>query len=192
MDINVIRVEVHKSPKFGDKKILHVDDGTSWNVAQKKPFYDKVTGPGLYSVEVDEYKGKPYIRSLYPKGTVTGQNRPTTNVSAGAGTQARVASYEAGLEKRLDADKKKQDDIRLEFYCGLVKDVAIANKQGKELIDLDKIQEEAFRLFKMHSSLLEMAQAQSNAPKTSLVPTAAKAEAELAKAKEAEDDEVPF
>jgi hypothetical protein len=184
MDINVIRVEMHKSAQYGDKKILHVDDGTKWNVAQKKPFYDKVTGPGLYSIDVAEFQGKPYIKSLYPKNVAGAP-------AAVKSTTVKNTSYEAGLEKRLDADKKKQDDIRLEFYCGLVKDVAIANKQGKELIDLDKIQEEAFRLFKMHSALLEMAQAQGNTSKTSLMPTAQQCEAELAKAKEAEE-EPPF
>ena len=67
MDINVTRVEVQANSKYGPKKVLYVDDGTKWNVAEKKPFYNLITGPGMYSVEIADFQGKPYIKYLSKK-----------------------------------------------------------------------------------------------------------------------------
>ena len=66
MDINVVKVDVVNNGKFGPKKVLTVADGTKWNIPQKKPFYNLVTGPGMYSVEVDDFNGNPYIKYLKP------------------------------------------------------------------------------------------------------------------------------
>ena len=194
MELNVTRVEVRHSEQFGDKKVLHVTDGTKWNVAEKKPFYSSITGPGVYEADFDEYKGKPYIKFLRFKGALKPQNQATTGSNA-ATNGSTAAAYNNGLKERLAADKRRQDDIRLEFYCGLVKDVMIANKKKDVDVDLDKIQEKAYALFKSHNAMLDMAEVAGQTKDDTPMPTALKAEAELAKAKEAEaqdDEEVPF
>lgn len=186
MDINVVKVDVINSGKFGPKKVLTVDDGTKWNVAQKKPFYNLVTGPGMYSVEVGDFNGTPYIKYLKPM-----QNAPKTaqgSVSGSLPKQVSGFDYKA----KLEADRTRQNEIALEFYCGLAKDVMIANKKDGEDIDLQEVQDNAFALFKRHQSLLQLADAVTTGPsKPEMKPAYQKAEEELAKAKEAELEEDP-
>ena len=195
-DIKVLRVEVRHSEQYGDKKILHLDDGSKWNVSEKKPFYASISGPGTYTAEFKEFQGKPYISYLKLNAALNGQNQATTNVSAGSGTTTAAANYEANLKARLAADKKRQDDIRLEFYCGVAKDILIANKpEGVAVIDYHDVIGMGVELYKMHLEALDMLQAQAdgkNQPVSSTGPTYQKAKEELEKAKASEGDEVPF
>lgn len=153
MDINVVKVDVVNNGKYGPKKVLTVDDGTKWNVTEKKPFYNLVTGPGMYSVEMGDFNGTPYIKFLKPM-----QNAPKTASGSVSNAGARPnAGYD--YKAKLEADRNKQNEIALEFYCNLAKDVAIANKKDGVDIDLQAIQDDAYALFKRHKSLLEMANA---------------------------------
>ncbi len=192
-DIKVLRVEVNHSDKYGDKKILHLDDGSKWNVAEKKPFYASITGPGTYTAEFKEFQGKPYIAYMKLKSALDGQNQARTNVSNSSGTTTAAANYEANLKLRLEADKKRQDDIRLEFYCGVAKDILIANKQ-EAIIDYHDVIGMGVELYKMHLDALDLLQAKgANAPVSSTGPTYQKAKEELEKAKAAESEEdTPF
>ena len=185
MLINVTRVENNNSVKYGKRKILHVDDGTSWNVAEKKPFYNSVTGPGMYEVEMAEFQGKPYIKYLKPANAGA---KPATGA-----TVSTVAKPSTGIDykAKLEQDKARQDDIRLEFYCGLVKDIMIANKKKDEDISLEKVQDDAYALFKRHLRLLELASVAGQEKPAEMKPAYQKASEELAKA-EAAEEEVPF
>lgn len=158
-DITVTRVEVNHSDKYGDKKILHLDDGSKWNVAEKKPFYNEISGPGVYTADFKEFQGKPYIAFLRFKGAMQGQNRPTTGSAPVLGTGSAV-----GLKERLEADKKRQDDIRLEFYCGVAKDILIANKKKDQDINHNQVIELGVDLYKKHLDMLEMLRAQAENP----------------------------
>lgn len=194
-DIKVLRVEVNHSDKYGDKKVLHLDDGSKWNVSEKKPFYNSISGPGTYVAEFKEFQGKPYISYLKLKAALDGQNQARTNVSTGSGTSTAAANYEANLKLRLEADKKRQDDIRLEFYCGVAKDILIANKpEGISTIDYHDVIGMGVELYKMHLDALDMLQAQSEGktqPVSNTGVTYQKAKEELEKAKAAEE-EPPF
>lgn len=191
-DIKVLRVEVNHSEKYGDKKILHLDDGSKWNVAEKKPFYASITGPGTYTAEFKEFQGKPYIAYMKFKAALDGQNTAKTSVSGGSGTGTAVANYEANLKLRLEADKKRQDDIRLEFYCGVAKDILIANKQEGAMINHRDVIGMGLDLYRMHLEALDMLQAQLEGKTQVTSPnsdtTYNKAKAELEKA----TDDVPF
>lgn len=161
-DIKVKQVEVKHSAQYGDRKVLHLEDGSKWNISEKKSFYGAVTGPGIYTAEFKEYNGKPYIAYIALKCALDGQNQPTANLSAGANTQAARANYEASLKQRMEADKKRQDDIRLEFYCGVAKDILIANKTDNTPINYADVMAMGKDLYKMHVATLDMLQAQED------------------------------
>lgn len=158
MDINVVKVDVVNNGKFGPKKVLTVDDGTKWNVAEKKPFYGLVTGPGMYNVEIGDFNGTPYIKYLKPLNA-----EPKTASSAVSSNAPKSASG-FDYKTKLAADRERQNEIALEFYCGLAKDVAIANKKQGVDIDLQEIQDNAWALFKRHKSLLQLADVVSEPP----------------------------
>ena len=159
-DIKVLRVEVKHSEQYGDKKILHIDDGSKWNVAEKKPFYKDISGPGIYYADFKDFQGKPYIAYLKFKGALDGQNQATAGSQAVMGTGTPSAA-QIGLKERLAADKKRQDDIRLEFYCGIAKDILVANKKDGEDINHNEVIAIGLDLYKKHLDVLEMLQAQA-------------------------------
>ena len=195
-DINVLKVEVRHSDQYGDKKILHVDDGSKWNVTEKKPFYGEVKGPGIYSADFKDYQGKPYISWLKFKGALNAQNQATTAPAAASGTGSTQSNYDANLKLRLAADKKRQDDIRLEFYCGVAKDILIANKEDGQVINPSDVINLGVMLYKSHLESLEIldlqAQGKAEAAKSHTgTTTYSKAEEALKKA-EAAEEEPPF
>jgi hypothetical protein len=189
-EIKVLRVEVKHSEQYGNRKVLHVDDGSKWNVAEKKPFYNSVTGPGLYEAEFKDYQGKPYIAYIRFKGALDAQNQATSPVKAAGNGSVAGAGYEANLKARLEADKKRQDDIRLEFYCGIAKDILIANSEKGMVINPNDVLAIGCDLYKKHLEALELLQAQT-APAPSSTGTAyERATAELRKT-ELSEDEIP-
>lgn len=150
-DIKVVRVEKQESPKYGAKKVLYVDDGSKWNVSSKKPFYDAVTGPGMYSVNIKDFNGTQYISYLEFKGALNAQNATSQPVSSTGGSGSSGTNYQA----KIDADKKRQDDIRLEFYCGLAKDIMIANKKDGVDINPNTVMAYGWAMYNRHLNLLE-------------------------------------
>ena len=184
MEINVVKVDVVNSGKFGPKKVLTVSDGTKWNVSQKKPFYNLVTGPGTYSVEIGDFNGTPYIQYLKPLNAA-----PKSAPGAALGGNPKAAQG-FDYKLKLEAEKERQTEIALEFYCGLVKDVKIANKKDGEDIDLQEIQDLAYAMLKRHKSLVQMATAVTDTPAPAEVKTTyQKAVESLEKDKE---EEPPF
>jgi len=200
MDIKVVRIEVNHSDKYGEKKILHVDDGTKWNVRADKPFYKNVVGPGIYDATFKEFQGHEYISYLKFKSAADGQNQATTNETPASGMVVAKGNYEAALKAKMDADKKRQDDIRLEFYCGVAKDILIANKKAGKDINHRDVLAIGLDLYKAHLEVLEMVQLQNQGKEMAKVSKTgtgissyekAEAAVEAAKDKEAEE-EPPF
>ena len=153
-DIKVVKVDEIKSDKYGDKKVLTVEDGSKWNVNEKKPFYHIISGPGIYCADFKEFQGKQYISYLKFKSALDGQNQPTTGFSHAGGVTIPASSYDANMKARLNADKKRQDDIRLEFYCGIAKDILIANKKDGVDINPNDTIAIGLDLFKRHVDIL--------------------------------------
>lgn len=183
MDIKIVSIRV-VSDKFGTKKILKAEDGLEYKVTQKQKFYNDVKGPGVYEIRMGEYKGHPFVEWASFKSALPSDAKKE---------EATKAVMAVMSDKRIEMDKRRQNDIRLEFYCGLVKDVMIANKKKDEDIKLEDIMPAATALYKDHIKTLDILDVQEEAVAEADKPiTAARAEAEIAKAKAAEDEEPPF
>jgi len=146
--VNVIQIEV-KSDKFGVRKILTADDGTKYNVKQEKKFYSSVTANGLYEFTMSEFQGKPYVKWAKLLKAANGATPATV-------TQPKTATGIAMIKTDPDKmafEKRKQDEIRLEFYSNLAKDVLIHN--GEKVISAEMIMTFAEELAKIHCQILD-------------------------------------
>ena len=147
MDITVTKVDVEET-KFGVKKVLYAKDGNKYRVGSKQRFYDEVRGPGIYSITMGEYNGKPFVKNLEFKMAAPGELSASANVSMAGNKQGQ------SFEEKMLMDKRKQDDIRLEFYTGIAKDIAIANKKEGEDIDISAVQIMAKNMVITHLKML--------------------------------------
>lgn len=157
-DIKVVKIEQKNSEKYGNTKVLHLEDGSKWNVRDSKPFYESVVGPGIYYAEFKEFQGKEYISFLRFKSALEASNQAATGFSGNSGTSTAGNTYEATAKARLNADKKRQDDIRLEFYCGVAKDILIANKKDGVDINYNDVIGIGSDLYKKHVEMLRLMQ----------------------------------
>lgn len=162
MEVKIVKIEKMES-KFGVRKVLTDASGNQYKVSTKQRFYDDCVAPGIYDITMSEYMGKPCVKWVTYKG-IGSDGSATPTATKAAQSIAKAASGNVGLEERLRMDKLRQDDIRLEFYCGLVKDVMIANKKEGEDISLDAIQLEAKKLYLKHQVLLGMTMAEEKKP----------------------------
>lgn len=189
MEITVTRVNVEET-KFGVKKVLYATDGNKYRIGSRQKFYDDVQDPGIYSITMGDFNGKPFVKWLEYKGPLPSQNKfvPKTNAVAGAPANAQ-------LTDKLYFERKKQDDIRLEFYTGIAKDLAIANKQGNLPIDPLDVQHMAMKMVKTHMEILEMIDAQAKSLEVEKAAPAEDKQVEVEKPAEGYDpetDEAPF
>lgn len=162
MEVKIVKIEKMEN-KFGVRKILTDASGNQYKVSTKQRFYDDCVAPGIYDITMSEYMGKPCVKWVTYKG-IGSDGSATPTATRAAQSIAKAASGSIGMEERLRMDKLRQDDIRLEFYCGLVKDVMIANKKEGEDISLDAIQLEAKKLYLKHQVLLGMTMAEEKKP----------------------------
>ena len=125
MEVKIVKIEKMES-KFGVRKVLTDASGNQYKVSTKQRFYDDCVAPGIYDITMSEYMGKPCVKWVTYKG-IGSDGSATPTATKAAQSIAKAANSSIGLEERLRMDKLRQDDIRLEFYCGLVKDVMIAN-----------------------------------------------------------------
>lgn len=130
--------------KNGEYKALELQDGTKMTVKSSKKGYASVTGAGDYSIDVKEYMGTRYINAIFPVAGSTPVKAP-----ANATADKRMLPVDNITEvnkKRLDFDKARQEEIKLECYAGIAKDVLIAKASkvspkdimifAKELLDI--------------------------------------------------------
>lgn len=179
MDINVTRVEVQANSKFGPRKVLYVADGTKWNVAEKKPFYNLITGPGMYSVEIADFQGKPYIKYLSKKGGAA------TDTTPAAGKPQEGAN----LSDKLAFEKAKQNDILVEFYARLAFDILNAKNPGN--VSSSEVMLEAGRMIRLHKSTVVSYELDESKIQTEAFDKAA-GEAATDSASLKPEDEVPW
>lgn len=129
--------------KNGEYKALELQDGTKWTVKSSKKGYASVTGAGDYNIDVKEYMGTRYINAIFP---VPGSNTVQTSAVASDKRMLPVDNITEVNKKRLDFDKARQEEIKLECYAGIAKDVLIAKASkvspkdimvfAKELLDI--------------------------------------------------------
>ena len=161
MEIKVTKVYTEET-KFGVKKVLCADDGKKYRVGSRQRFYDTVQEPGIYELTMGDFQGKPFVKWLeFVKPLDDNGAAPVAkdNVqTAAAPAGAMVAAAE-----KLSFERKKQDDIILEFYTGIAKDICIANKQGNELIDPINVQHMAKKMVVSHKRILSLLDAEFKA-----------------------------
>lgn len=159
MDIQVTRVNVEET-KYGIKKVLYTTDGKKYRIGTRQKFYDSVQDPGLYSITMGDFEGKPFVKWLEYKGPLPDAPKPSAPraVAAAVNTTPSLSASD-----RMYFEKKKQDDIRLEFYTGIAKDIAIANKKANEDINPLDVIHTAKKLCVAHVSCLEMIDAELKA-----------------------------
>lgn len=144
--IKVVSMKVMNG-KNGEYKALTTDDGTKWNVKSTKKGYGSITGAGDYNIDVKEYMGTKYINAIFPvPGSSAAQPAATVSPATDNKRMLPVDNITEVNKKRLDFDKARQEEIKLECYAGIAKDVLIAKYPkvfpkdimtfAKELLDL--------------------------------------------------------
>lgn len=185
MEIKVTKVYTEET-KFGVKKVLCADDGKKYRVGSRQRFYDTVQEPGIYDLTMGDFQGKPfvkwleYVKPLPDNGHVAESPKQSTSAPTGALTVAA---------DKLSFERKKQDDIRLEFYTGIAKDIAIANKKDNEDIDPLTVIHTAKKLCVAHMSCLALIDAELKAIEVEDSKTVADKKVEV---ENGEEEEPPF
>lgn len=191
MEITVTRVNVEET-KFGVKKVLYATDGNKYRIGARQKFYDDVQDPGIYSVSMGEFNGKPFVKWLEYKGPLPSDNKFVPKKDALPVAPGPNASF----ADKMHFEQKKQDDIRLEFYTGIAKDLAIANKQGNLPIDPLDVQHMAMKMVKTHMEILEMLDQESKSLEVEKAEPAKDKQIEVekpaAEGYDPETDEPPF
>lgn len=185
MNINVVKIDV-KQTKFGIKKELLAYDGKKYRVGSRQKFYDDVQNPGVYAIEMGDYEGKPFVKSLKYVGNLPSDNKfvPKTN--------AATASVSAdALKAKAEQDRKRQDDIRLEFYCNIAKDILIANKKANEDISFDDVMWNAKKMYVKHLDILSMLDAEAKGIEVVADKPEVKEEPQ-AKQEPVDEEDIPF
>lgn len=144
MNINVIRVE-EKTDKYGTKKILHTAEGKQYKVSSKSFAYDSIHGEGPYDVTMGEYQGHPFVKNLKFLGVYKDtpkQEKPQ---------QMAISADKIAFEKA------KQDEIKLECYAGIAKEIAIHNASlAKAEVKVKDVMNLAKDMFIMHNDIIAL------------------------------------
>ena len=144
MNVNVIRVE-ERTDKYGTKKILHTEDGKQYKVSSKSFAYDSIHGAGPYDITMGTYMDKPFVKGLKFLGVYKDtpkQEKPQ---------QAPISA------DRVSFEKARQDEIKLECYAGIAKDVCIHNaKIAREVVTVKGIMNLAKDMFIMHNDIIAL------------------------------------
>lgn len=151
--VKVIRIEV-KSDKWGTKKVLTTDAGEEFKVGPKNKCYSGITANGDYELTMSEYNGKPFVKWAKLLKAADG-SAPAAQATTAA--KPNVTTIKTDPDK-LAFEKRKQDEIRLEFYANLAKEVLIANRdiaEKKEPLSAKVIMEMAEEFAEIHVNLVE-------------------------------------
>lgn len=146
--VKVIRIEV-KNDKFGTKKHLFTDDGQEYKVGTKNKCYSSITANGTYELTMSLFNDKPFVKWAKLLNAASGATPATV-------AQPKPATGIAMIKTDPDKmafEKRKQDEIRLEFYSTLAKDVLIHN--GEKVISAEMVMTFAEELAKIHCQILD-------------------------------------
>lgn len=152
MQTNIVSVELKPKAYKGavtNYYILTDDKGKTYQISEKSRYtWQNVQGAGTYDIEMGEYMGHPVVKKLKP--IVTTGNNDLAPVKAAAPAASPVASDKA----RLDFAAAKQNEIKLECYAGIAKDVLIAN--GKKDIKAMDVMQFAKDLMLLHDDIIAL------------------------------------
>ena len=152
MKVNIISAEVKPKTYRGqitNYYILTDDTGKQYSISEKSRFtWQNVKGKGTYEIEMGDYMGHPVVKKLQPIVT-EGISTPAPKAAALAQNTAQQTE-----KARLDFAAAKQNEIKLECYAGIAKDVLIAS--GKKEIKAMEIMQYAKDLMVLHDDIIAL------------------------------------
>ena len=144
MNVNVIKVE-ERTDNWGTKKILHAANGQTYKVSSKSFAYQAIQGNGPYDITMGDYKGNPFVKNLKFLGEY---QPPKTPLKLEGGKL---------VDERVKFEKAKQDEIKLECYAGIAKEIAIHNATlAKAYIDVKDVMNLAKDMFLIHNDIIAL------------------------------------
>lgn len=151
MEVNIISVEMKPKAYKGQVTnyyILTDDKGQQYSISEKSRYtWQNVKGKGTYDIEMGDYMGHPVVKKLRPIVTESAESKPVAKPVAESPAQQSEKA-------RLDFAAAKQNEIKLECYAGIAKDVLIAN--GKKNIEAKDVMQFAKDLMLMHNTIIEL------------------------------------
>lgn len=157
MKTNIISVEMKPKAYKGQVTnyyILTDDQGQKYSISEKSRYtWQNVQGTGTYDIEMGDYMGHPVVKKLKPIVT-TGNNEAAAPAKAPAAQPLAANQAVANDKARLDFAAAKQNEIKLECYAGIAKDVLIAN--GKKDITAMQVMQFAKDLMVLHDDIIAL------------------------------------
>lgn len=154
MQVNITSVELKPKAYKGavtNYYVLTDDQGNKYQISEKSRYtWQNVQGKGTYEIEMGEYMGHPVVKKLKPIVT-SGDNAPAAKP---ANVAQPVAPTVAADKARLDFAAAKQNEIKLECYAGIAKDVLIAN--GKKDITAMDVMQFAKDMMVLHNDIIAL------------------------------------
>lgn len=148
MLICVTRIE-NKTDKFGEKKILHTDKGETYKINKTNKVYDYVQEPGKYEVTMGEFKGHTFIQTA--KFIEPVHANPAT-------VEAKKVAVSTGIPlDRINMEMAKQQEIKLQCYTGIAKEIAIHNAtMAKREVKMGEVMSLAKDFLKAHDIIIDL------------------------------------
>lgn len=154
MQVNITSVELKPKAYRGavtNYYVLTDDQGNKYQISEKSRYtWQNVQGKGTYEIEMGEYMGHPVVKKLKPIVT-SGDNAPAAKSTSVTQT---VAPTVAADKARLDFAAAKQNEIKLECYAGIAKDILIAN--GKKDITAMDVMQFAKDMMVLHNDIIAL------------------------------------
>lgn len=148
--VKIVKVEVN-STQYGTKKHLTADNGEVYKIGEKNRCYNAVTQTGDYDITFGTFQGKPFVQNI----KLVGANSSGAAPSAAKTLNAK-SNYMDSKEK-LEFEKMKQNEIKIECYAGIAKDILIHNAAIKGVaVDAGNVLETAYELIRGHKAVLDI------------------------------------
>lgn len=146
MIVKITKIEEQET-KYGRKKILLADDGRKFNVNESNKCWDYVKTPGPYDIEMGEYQGHPFVKKLRFQGAYN---------DGAVGAAAKTSgSAKTDYSQRLEFDKERQKEIKMECYASIAKDIVIHNAEiSRSVISATDVMSVANNLVMLHDDIL--------------------------------------
>lgn len=154
MQVNITSVELKPKAYKGavtNYYVLTDDQGNKYQISEKSRYtWQNVQGKGTYEIEMGEYMGHPVVKKLKPIVT-SGDN---ASAAKPANVAQTLAPTVAADKARLDFAAAKQNEIKLECYAGIAKDILIAN--GKKDITAMDVMQFAKDMMVLHNDIIAL------------------------------------
>lgn len=147
MQVKIVKIE-ENSGRYGKSKVLYADNGQKYKVNETNKCWEYVKTPGPYEITMGEYQGHPYVQKLRFQGAYSEKAVDNYNASQKAAPRADFA-------QKLEFDKERQREIKLECYAGIAKDIIIHNAEiDRAKVTAKDVMSMANNLAMLHDDIL--------------------------------------